>query len=272
MTRCRHLDLPDGTRLAVVEVGAAGAPAWVLAHGVGSSARFVTEAFAAPLLAAGRRLIAYDLRGHGASSAAVAVEHHHLDVHAGDLAAVVHGAVGAVGDVEVVGGLSLGAHAAVRAAGRGLGVPVVLAALPAWSGTGVRGAGPHAAIAAEVREVGIDGVLARLRADTAMPAWLRTTLLTDYPRHDPASLTAALLALDGGEAPDERELRALDPALALLAWDADPGHPLAVARDWQAWAARSSLVTVSLPGLGQRLTMLGDAALEAVRAVTGPSR
>ncbi|MFP4312303.1 MAG: alpha/beta fold hydrolase, partial [Nitriliruptoraceae bacterium] len=105
-----------GAQLAVSEVGPPEAPAWVLAHGAGSSARFVRAAFAGPVLATGRRLIAYDLRGHGASSPARAPEDHHLDVHAGDLAAVVARVPG----VEVVGGISLGAHVAVRAVADGL--------------------------------------------------------------------------------------------------------------------------------------------------------
>jgi pimeloyl-ACP methyl ester carboxylesterase len=259
--------------LAVVEVGPAIAPAWVLAHGVGSSARFVTAAFARPVLAAGYRLVAYDLRGHGASSPARTVGSHHLDVHAGDLVQVV-GSIASSGPVALVGGISLGGHAAVRAVSSGrlggcveLADLTLLAALPAWTGPATPGRGPHAAIAAEVASVGITGVLARLREDTAMPRWLRDTLVTDYARHDEASLAAALIALDGGDAPTEAELRALPVPLAVVAWPDDPGHPLATAETWTACAPAAALATLDLGDLEQELTVFGASAIEALAAL-----
>jgi pimeloyl-ACP methyl ester carboxylesterase len=316
----------EGGRLAAASVGAPAAPAWVIAHGVGSSARFVAQAFAGPVLAAGRRLVVYDLRGHGASSLARSVAEHHLDVHATDLLAVV-AAVGA--GVEVVGGVSLGGHAAVRAVVRGrlvvpaapaapaapatpatpattaaparsaapvgparpaapaasafVGLPAVerdpqaawgpqlravLACLPAWTGPSVVGAGPHAAVAAQVRRIGIAAIIGQLRHDTALAGWLRTTLVTDYARHDPASLAAALLALDGGDAPGEEELAALPVPLALVAWPDDPGHPLAVAERWRALAGRSALRAITIDELEAGVERLGRQAVAAVEAAT----
>jgi pimeloyl-ACP methyl ester carboxylesterase len=262
-----------GARLAVVEVGPADAPAWVVAHGVGSSARFVTAAFARPVLAAGCRLVAYDLRGHGASDPARTVGSHHLDVHAGDLTQVV-ASVASSGGIALVGGVSLGGHAAVRAVSSGRLEAAVdpshltlLACLPAWTGVATPGRGPHAAIAAEVAAIGIPGVLARLRGDTAMPAWLRDTLVTDYGRHDQASLAAALIALDGGEAPTEAELRALPVPLAVVAWPDDPGHPLVTAEAWTRWVPTAALATIAVTDLGRELTVFGDAAWRAVAAL-----
>jgi cytochrome c biogenesis protein CcmG, thiol:disulfide interchange protein DsbE len=194
---------PGGT-LALAEVGEPTAPAWVLAHGVGSSARFVAAAFAGPVVAAGGRLVAYDLRGHGGSVTAPDVADHHLDVHVADLAAVVASVAGG-SPPAVVGGISLGGHAAVRLVASGAVVPGgVLACLPAWTGRATPGEGPHAAVAAQVAAIGIAGILAQLRGDLALAGWLRRTLVTDYARHDPASLAAALRALDGGVAPMRR--------------------------------------------------------------------
>jgi pimeloyl-ACP methyl ester carboxylesterase len=250
--------------LAAVELGPPAAPVVVVAHGVGSSARFVVEAFAAPVLSAGYRLVAYDLRGHGASAVVPEVSRHHLDDHVGDLAAVVH-QLG--GEVAVLGGVSLGGHAAVRAAARGVGGRIVLACLPAWTGTAVAGEGPHAAVAEEVRRIGIDAVIARLRADRTMPSWLRGTLVTDYARHDPASLTAALLSLDGGGAPDEPELAALDRPLAVVGWPDDPGHPLDTARRWVASAPRAVLGELHLTDLERSHARLGEVAMATVARV-----
>jgi pimeloyl-ACP methyl ester carboxylesterase len=251
--------------LAAVELGPRAAPAVVVAHGVGSSARFVVEAFAGPVLAAGARLVAYDLRGHGASAPVRDVTRHHLDDHVGDLAAVVHHL--GRSDVAVLGGVSLGGHAAVRAAVRGVAGRTVLACLPAWTGQAVPGEGPHAAVADEVRRTGIEAVVARLRADRTMPGWLRRTLVTDYERHDPASLTAALLALDGGVAPDDTELAWLDRPLAVVAWPDDPGHPLATARRWVAAAAQAALGELHLTDLDASRAPLGEVAMATVTCV-----
>lgn len=248
--------------LAVATVGPIDAPAVVLAHGVGSSARWVASVCAAPLVEAGFRLVAYDARGHGASSAAPDVADHHLDVHAADLDAVV---ASIDGEVAAVGGVSLGAHAAVRATSRH---PRVVC-LPAWIGTATAGDGPHAAVAAEVRAIGIGEVVARLAADTAMPAWLRDTLVTDYRRHDAASLTAALLALDGADAPTRDELAGLDVPVAVVGWPDDPGHPLEVARTW-ANLAGGTLTTLRLEDLDVGPTRFGDAVVTALRSIRGP--
>ena len=273
----RHqlVERADGVAIAAVEVGPPGAPAWVIAHGAGSSARFVVEAFAVPVLASGARLVTYDLRGHGASSAVRDPVAHHLEQQVGDLEAVA----GSIpGPVEVVGGVSLGAHAAVRAlARRSAGgvrgplsdVEVVVACLPAWTGPSIAGTGPHAGNAAEARRVGIPAVIDRLRVAAGMPAWLQATLLADYPRHDPASLAATLEALDGGEAPTEQELRTLPVPLAVVGWPEDPGHPLAVARRWAALASPSPAGRLLIEDLDGDLAALGRRAVEMVGACRG---
>ncbi|MFU8839385.1 MAG: alpha/beta fold hydrolase [Nitriliruptoraceae bacterium] len=263
----RHRTVPtEAARLAVVEVGRPELPAWVIAHGVGSSARFVVEAFAGPVARAGRRLVAYDLRGHGASSIAREVGDHHLDVHAQDLARVVERCDG---EVEVVGGISLGAHAAVRAVADGARGASVLACLPAWTGRAIPGDGPHAAIAARLATDGVAGHLAAIAADAALPDWLRRTLLADQPRHDPASLAAVLTSLDGGLAPTIEEVASLSVPLAVVGWPDDPGHPLEVAERWAASAARGALVVASMTAMVTGTDHLGSCAVEAV---SGPRR
>ncbi|MCA1784135.1 MAG: alpha/beta fold hydrolase, partial [Intrasporangiaceae bacterium] len=128
-----------GVRLAVTEVGDVDRAAVVIAHGAGSSARFIVDAFAGPVLASGRRLVTFDLRGHGRSDPARDPAHHHLDVHAADLRSVV---TSVAGSIDVIGGVSLGGHAAVRAVVlEGVTCAVVLACLPAWTGKALVGVG-----------------------------------------------------------------------------------------------------------------------------------
>ena len=252
-------------RLSVTEVGDVDRPAVVIAHGAGSSARFIVDAFAGPVLASGRRLVTFDLRGHGGSDPARDPAHHHLDVHAADLRSVVTSVTGAI---DVIGGVSLGGHAAVRAVASGdVMCTVVLACLPAWTGRAEAGVGPHAAVAAEVREVGIAAVIERLEAATDLPSWLRAVLVRDYRWHDRESLTAALASLDGGVAPDAEELARLPVPLAVVGWPDDPGHPLAVARHWASVAPVAALRVLNLRDLDDGVEHLGRIAMAAVDGV-----
>lgn len=239
-------------------------PAVVVAHGAGSSARFVLDAFGGPVLATGRRLVVFDLRGHGRSGPSRDLMDHHLEVHAADLRAVV---ASVAGSVDVVGGVSLGGHAAVRAVAAGH-VPgeVVLACLPAWTGRSVGGVGPHAAVAAEVREVGIAAVIGRLEAATDLPAWLRDVLVRDYRSHDPESLAAALQSLDGGVAPSAEAIGGLPVPLGVVGWSDDPGHPLEVARYWADRAPVAALRTLALRDLDAGVEHLGRMAMVAIDA------
>jgi pimeloyl-ACP methyl ester carboxylesterase len=248
----------DGGHLHVTAHGPAG-PSVLLLHGVGSSRRFLSEAFGAPLAAAGWRLLAADLRGHGRASPRHDPADHALDRHVGDVVALVDHL-----RPDVVGGVSLGGHAAVAAAVAGLPCRAVVACLPAWSGRAVPGSGPHAAVAAEVARVGVDGMLARFADDTTMVPWLREVLRRDWAAHDRASLVAALTALDGGQAPTGVEVAGLRVPLAVVGWPDDPGHPLAVAEDWARTAPRGALATTTLHEVQEDRTALGGAAVAAL--------
>lgn len=260
--RSHDIHVGRGTTLHVNEVGPASAPAMLMLHGVGSSSRFVGEAFAEPVCGAGWRLVAADLRGHGASSPVPDPVAHRFDRHVDDVAALAS----RLGP-EVIGGVSLGGHAAVGAAAAGVACRAVLACLPAWSGRAAPGEGPHAAVAAEVAAVGVDGMVARFRADTTMVPWLREVLVRDWASHDPVSLAAALTSLDGGQAPTSAELAGLPVPLALVGWPDDLGHPLAVARDWQQVTPRAHLAETTLDAVQRDRTALGRAAVAALAAL-----
>lgn len=276
MTRPGHRTVRSGTiDLAVHEVGDRDAPAAVLAHGVGSSARFLLTAFGAAVVEAGYRLVAYDLRGHGSSSAARDVDHHRLEHHVADMAAVVDD-VGA----RVVGGVSLGAHVAMELCARRAivercdhgavatlhdrGVEGVVACLPAWTGAATPGEGPHAAVADEIRRVGVGEALDRATSDPDVAPWLRELLRRDWTAADPASLEAALIALDGGRAPDDDTLRSVELPVGVVGWPADPGHPLEVAERWAARLPRGALETVAMDEVGNDPAALGRAAFRAL--------
>ena len=236
---------------------ATGAPAAIALHGVGSSTAYLAEAVAPPLVAAGWRVLLVPLRGHVGATALHDPAAHGLDRHVDDVARV---AAALRPDAAV--GVSLGAHALVAAAARGrLDVDVVVAALPGWTGRAVPGEGPHAATAAEVAADGVAGMLARLRAEEGLRAWLRRVLLRDLAAHDAASLRAALVALDGGLAPTVAELGALRCRLGVVGWADDPGHPLAVARQWAEAAPGGRLAELSLDAPEVDRAALGRAVI-----------
>jgi pimeloyl-ACP methyl ester carboxylesterase len=64
--RVRSVTLSDGLSLRVAESGDASAPVVLLLHGWGAS-MYMWRAWFAPLAAAGRRVVAVDLPGHGVS-------------------------------------------------------------------------------------------------------------------------------------------------------------------------------------------------------------
>ncbi len=196
--------------LAVVEYGDPDRPAVVLAHGVGSTAEFLARCVAGPLGAAGLRLVSYDLRGHGESVPEPDPAGHALGVHAADLAAVV-AATGA----RVAGGLSLGAHAAIRA---DLTIDRLLLALP---GDLEATAAANLATARELAAYGVAAALARIAAEPSVPRWVVGELRRSWPRHDPASLVAAFTAV-AREA--TAPLPAGVPATVVTVPD-DPAHP-----------------------------------------------
>ena len=105
---------PDGTRLHVETFGPDHGPFVVLVHGWTCSLRFwiyqLTE------LSATNRVVAYDLRGHGASDPAVGGDYS-MDALAADLDAVVRACV-PPGEKAVMVGHSMGAMSIVAWAGR----------------------------------------------------------------------------------------------------------------------------------------------------------
>lgn len=247
------------------EVGDERAPVAVIAHGVGSSAEFIVEAFAAPVMSAGYRLVTFDLRGHGDSDPARSPDEHDLDLHVRDLEAVATGA-----RARIAGGVSLGAHAAaVWASHARPDLDGLLLCLPAWTGRADPGTGPHAVVAEEIATRGVAASLERAVADPATPRWIAALLHRDWRRADEDSLRAALIALDGGRAPTQGELAAVDAPAGVVGWDGDPGHPLGEARRWAGALGRGHLVTTSMQRVGEEPAALGSAA---VRALLGAIR
>ena len=238
----------------------------VLLPGTGSDEVFVRAVFERPLAALGLRVVAPPPpQGDAVVTGSLAL----LDRIAEE-----------TGESLVVGGVSLGAHLAaewaIRNTHRCAGV---LAALPAWNGSGE--AAP-AAVAATVSADLVDrhGLDEALAVSTrGVAPWLAEELTRAWRRHG-SSLAAGLRAAARHPAPELDDLGALTVPVGVAACVDDPVHPAATARTWVEALPNAALVETSLTALGADRESLGRAtALAWLRAraadepgTTGPSR
>jgi len=212
----------------------------VLLHGLTASRRYVVMG-SSSLQRSGHRVISYDARGHGSSAPAPAPGDYGYELLSADLLAVLD-------ELEleraVLAGASMGAHTILRLA---LDVPERVAGLvvitPAYDP--VAGAGAvqrlrrYDRLAEGLREGGIDGYVAAYDVDRLPAQWrnsVTTFLRQSLARHEhPDAVAAALRAV-----PRSRpfaDLHALEqiecPAVVVASRDeADPGHPLALGKDY----------------------------------------
>jgi pimeloyl-ACP methyl ester carboxylesterase len=235
------------------EASGEGAPI-VLAHGLTATRRNVVQG-SRHLLGRGRRLVAYDARGHGDSSPASDPDAYEYADLAGDLEAVFDGA-GL--DRAVVAGSSMGAATAVRFA---LGYPERVAALvlitPAYREPGQLGRDGLAhwdrlaeALAAGDIEAFVEASGAgELPERWREPARLATRQRIERHRHLDAVAHALRVVPRSQPFGGLAELERLElPALVVGTRDeADPGHPLATAEEYARRLPRGELV-VEDPG------------------------
>lgn len=248
-----------GVTLAVAERGDPRAPAAVLVHGVGSTGEFAARCWAG-CVAAGYRLVTYDLRGHAASTRVDDPGAQSLTHHVRDLAAVV-----AETGARVVGGTSLGAHVAAAYALAATSLDALLLAIPGWLGTGSATALANAAVADEIEARGVPATLARIAADPAVPRWVVIELERSWSLHTQASLVAAFRAVAADVAPDLGALASVPVAAGVVGVVDDPAHPFAAAEAYASALPRAALESLSLAEWGERRSLLGDAALVACR-------
>jgi len=229
-----------GVELSVSDSGE-GAPV-VLLHGLTATRRYVVMGSRA-LERGGHRVIAYDARGHGRSTPAPRPEAYGYETLAADLLAVLDAF-----EIEraLIAGASMGAHTAARLA---LEHPERVAALalitPAFD---PRAGAPAEALAAwdalsdGLREGGVEGFVTAYEATrTIAPAYrdnLLTVLRQRLGAHEhPEAVADALRAV-----PRSWPFQSLDELAALTVPtlvvgdrdEADPEHPLAVARTYAA--------------------------------------
>jgi pimeloyl-ACP methyl ester carboxylesterase len=236
-----------GVTLAACEDGG-GIPV-VLLHGLSASRRYVVMGSRA-LQRGGHRVIAYDARGHGASTPAPSPDAYRYDELTADLLAVLeaHGLRRAV-----LAGASMGAHTILRL---GLDMPERVAGLvvitPAYdpvANDDEERLRRYDVLAAGLREGGSEGYLAAYGLD-ALPVARRETIATfvrqSLSRHEhPDAVADALRAVPRSQ--PFADLHALEliecPAVVVASRDEfDPGHPLALGETYAELLPQGSLV------------------------------
>ena len=224
----------DGVTLSGEEAGEGAAV--VLLHGLTATRRYVVMGSKA-LERGGHRVVAYDARGHGASSPAPAYGYEALSA---DLLAVLD-ARGI--ERAVLVGASMGAHTIVRFAldhgDRAAGLVVVT---PAYSPDGPsEDMDRWDALAAGLRADGVDGFVAAYGEPPVPAAWRETIVKVLRQRlssHEHPEAVADALE----QVPRSRAFEAWDelaelelPAVVVASRDeADPGHPYAIGERYAA--------------------------------------
>jgi 3-oxoadipate enol-lactonase len=235
--------LPGAGSVTLAGEAAGEGPPVVLLHGLSATRRNVVQG-SRHLVRRGYRLIGYDARGHGASEPAPRYEYSDL---VGDLEAVL-----ARLDLEraALVGSSMGATTAMAFALRHPErVPALVQITPAYTGAARAGAEDWERLAVLLERGDLDA-FARLAQPDAVPErWrepAREATRQRLVRHEhPEAVAQALrevprsLAWEGLEPLETLEL----PVLVVGSRDeADPMHPLAVAREYARRLPRAELV------------------------------
>lgn len=229
------IDAGAGVTLAVDDEGEG--PAVVLLHGLTASRRYVVMG-SSSLQRGGHRVVAYDARGHGASSPAPAPEDYTYAALSADLVAVLD-TLGI--DRAVLAGVSMGAHTCLALA---LELPERVAGLvaitPAFDP--VEYSAPERlarwdALSDALRTDGIEGFAEAFGVQRLPAAWRDTVGRAVRQRmaaHEHPEAVADALRAVPRSAPfeDLHALARIDcPALVIGSRDeADPGHPLEIAQ------------------------------------------
>ncbi len=236
--------------LAVSDTGEG--PAVVLAHGLTATRRYVVMGSTA-LQRSGHRVIAYDARGHGASSPAPTPDAYEYEDLGRDLAAVLDRAGLRR---AVLAGASMGAHTllwlALNQPERVGGLVLITPAFTAGSDDPPRLA-DWDALSAGLRDGGIDGFVAAYREagwDRVPERWRETVITVIRQRlalHQHPEAVADALHVVPRSRPfaSVEDLAAISVPTVIVASDddADPEHPRAVGEAYAQAIPGARLVT-----------------------------
>lgn len=197
----------------------------LLLHGAGSTPEFITRTFGAATAERGWALVAPDVRGMTMAQMVELIAAQGLGRH------------------DVVGGVSLGAHAAARYCATTGWAGRLYAVMPAWMGDPEVVAALTRSTAERIDASSIQQVLADIRAQSTAHDWILDELRTAWTAMTDAQLAHALRVAADQPAPDIAELGRITASTRVVALADDPTHPEHVA---SAWAAAISDATLTV--------------------------
>jgi len=172
-------------------------------------------------------------------------------------------------DVVLVGGISLGAHAAVLWSSVAGGAHELLLVMPAWTGEPADVSALTAATADDVEAFGTERVLASITA-LAGDDWVLDELQRGWRTYDDVLLATTLRAAASSPGPTPEVLAAVTARTAVVALADDPLHPEAVARSWAALVPGAQLGVVPRHAPREDRGVLGRLGRELLDAAEKP--
>ncbi len=216
----------------------------------------------------GLDVIRYDARSHGRSPAGTAPEELEWATLADDFLAV---AEASNAESFLAGGASMGCATALFAA---LQAPEKVQALvlvippTAWE-TRAAQADNYLASVGFLEEKGIEAFVEASRQLPAQPEWTadrREIRLRHLAAADPAALAIAMRGAARSNLPPREEVASITAPTLILAWDGDPGHPLATAESLHELLGGSQLVVArSQEDVAAWPAVLGEFVAETLR-------
>lgn len=196
-----------------------------LLHGAASTPEFVQRTFGEALDRLGIALVAPDVRG----------------VSLPDMVDLLAESVRT--DEDIVGGVSLGAHAAATFASQTGFAGRLFAVMPAWIGRVGSVAQLTAHTADEVEALSAQIVLQRI-TEHAPDDWVVQELRRAWTSMPQDQLVESLKVAAEQSAPDVADLERIRASTEIVALQDDPTHPADVALEWNRYIAGSSLTVL----------------------------
>lgn len=161
----------------------------------------------------------------------------------------------ASGGPAAIGGISLGAHAAMSALAQtppAQWPDVAIIAMPAWLGPPDSTAAITLSTGREIETSGVARTLHRIEAETPTTLrWIPTTLAADWAQYEPSVLASALITAAHQPAPSVEDLRTVGVPTFVIAVTGDALHPADIAHAWAEALPHSDVVDIELTDLGE---------------------